>query len=139
MAQPIDYINRRFQLPVDREIVLMLYRARNYIISDIENNRISSERIRRNCKTKHLHGGVEKPYGLRYIEGRLNHLVADGVIIMEKDVNPKKRTRPKHLFSISDKCRDEIETDMRIAEPELSYTVKASVNPPKHPRRPLSR
>jgi hypothetical protein len=111
LALPEDYINRTFQHPLDREIVLLLYRLRK--------NKLSSENIQQLCQIKHHHGGKEKPYGLRSVEEHLKILVDQGVINRETEIVPKKRTRPKYLFSIRDTCRQKIEDYVRTPTLEI--------------------
>lgn len=79
---------------------------------------------------KHRYGGEEKPYAVRHVEGRLKLLVEKG------DVNRKNvdnengsvpKGRPTYFFSISDKCKNEIEKYMRTPEPEISVLANARI------------
>ncbi len=122
LSRPDDCINQRHQHPLDREILLVLYRARNY--------KLSSMNIQRFCTVKHIYGGEEKQYAVRHIEGRLKLLVEKGDVDRENADNETGSTpkgRPTYLFSISDKCKNEIEKYMRTAEPEMSTLIKAHI------------
>jgi len=122
MALPEDYINRAFQQPLDREIVLLLYRLRN--------NKISSKDIQRLCQT--THSKTQKKYGIRSIEERLKQLVAKGHVIHKKEeIDSKEGGRPKWLFSISDGLKQEIEDDVRTPNFELSSLIRVYIEKPK--------
>lgn len=112
LASPEDCINRRFTHLLDREIILMLYRLRN--------NKLSSTDIQRICRVKHLYGGEDKPYAIRSVEGRLASLVSKGDVIKANEDMPVKSARPKYLYSISNNCKEEIETYVKTPAMELS-------------------
>jgi len=117
LALPEDYINRTFQHPLDREIVLLLYNLRD--------SKLSSREIQPLCITKHFFAEGERRYGLRHVEERLKNLATKGDISRREEIIPKKRGRRRYLFSISDNCKNEIESYVKTPKLKSAYRIGA--------------
>jgi predicted ArsR family transcriptional regulator len=100
MSRPEDFINWKYQDPINREIMLILHGLRG--------SKLTSAEIQELCKVSHLYASEERKYSIRSIEGWLQLLVKNGDVD-EESSSTKQRGRPRKLFSISNKCKGELE------------------------------